>query len=156
LNESFIEKAMKNFGIFVLRAASSITGSLSDAEDIFSDVFLALWQHDKIFDNEEHLKAWLIRVAINKAKNLKKQAFNRYRATMHDNIPYKDESTIKKEVNDALQQLKPNERAVVYLHYYEGYNFEEIGKILGIGKTSARVKAMRGRNKLKELLNEDI
>jgi RNA polymerase sigma-70 factor (ECF subfamily) len=161
LEESLIADAMKKYGNSVLRVAVSVTGNLSDAEDVFSDVFFALWRCGKVFSSEEHQKAWLIRVAVNKSKNIRKQAFNRYRAEpiehfgesafseVYPNSPYSDTA---RELNEAMSKLKPKDRAIIYLHYYEGYTYGEIGRMLGMRENSVRSKALRAREEMKGFL----
>ena len=53
---------------------------------------------------------------------------------------------------EALEQLPPLYRAVIYLFYYEGYQAAEIGKILGLPTATVHTRLSRGRAKLKELL----
>lgn len=156
MDESFIANSMDKFGLSVLKIASSITGNTHDAEDVFSDTFFALWQAQKTFESDKHIEAWLIRVAVNKAKNIKKQAFYKYRTELHDNIQYISNSDSDKDVsvNLALQQLKPKERAIVYLHYYQGYNYKEIGDMLKMKESGVRVKAMRARKKMRDTIDE--
>ena len=53
-----------------------------------------------------------------------------------------------------MLRLKPRYRTVIYLHYYEGYRTEEIGRLLGRSSATVRSQLARARAKLKELLNE--
>jgi len=154
LDEAFIKESIDKFGNIILKAAFSITGNLSDAEDVFSDVFFCLWQKQKIFDSDQHQKAWLIRVAINKAKNIKKQAFNRYRAELDEDIIFIKEDDENRWIRDALNQLRPKDRVIVYLHYYQGYGYKEIGKMLKIGESGVKSRVMRAREKLKGMLRD--
>ena len=55
-------------------------------------------------------------------------------------------------VLEAVNQLPPHYRAVIYLFYYEGYQAAEIGQILGIPTATVHTRLARGRTKLKELL----
>ena len=68
-------KVIKKYSQMIYALAMSRTAQPSDAEDITQDVFLKYLEYDKKFHNEEHLKAWLIRVTIN-------LTINQYRA--HD------------------------------------------------------------------------
>jgi len=153
LDESFVAEAMKNHGDSVLRVAASVTGSLPNAEDVFSDVFFTLWRLKKTFEHDTHLKAWLIRVAVNKAKNVKMQAFNRHKAQLNENIPAPD-NRLDYDVPKALARLKPAERAVLYLYYYEGYTYGEIAAMLALRESSVRSKALRARAQMKDFLLE--
>lgn len=153
MHESFVEAAMSAYGDTVLRAASSVTGNRADAEDVFSDVFFALYRQHKVFYSEQHLKAWLIRTAVNKAKNVTASTWSKRRDELDENIPYHDVYA-DDEVLQALQKLSKAERAAVYLHYYEGYSFQEIAPLLGMREGSVRSTAFRARAALKQLLPE--
>lgn len=153
MSERHIAEAIKKHGDSVLRVANSVTGNRSDAEDVFSDVFFALWRYNKAFLSAEHLKAWLIRVAVNKAKNIRKRAHNRYKAGLHDNVAATDiPNDSNYDVAKALEKIKPDERAVLYLHYYEGYTYGQIARMLDLRENSVRSKAMRARSQMKGLL----
>ena len=64
--------AFRTFGDTVLRAAYACCGSFAEAEDITQDVFLLLHSKPMYFSDDGHLKAWLLRVTVNKCKNLKR------------------------------------------------------------------------------------
>jgi len=151
LNESYIESAMQAHGGAVLRAAASVTGNRADAEEVYCDVFFALYKRREDFCSQNHLKAWLIRVAVNMAKNARKSVSRQRRVKLDETIAA-PESGGGNETLDALQRLKPNERAVIYLHYYEGYVFSEIAGMLGVREGSVKSMASRARAELRELL----
>lgn len=75
--------AFRKFGDTILRAAYACCGNYSEAEDITQDVFLILHSKPQTFRDDEHMKAWLLRAAINKCKNYKKklpfQSYRQYR-----------------------------------------------------------------------------
>jgi len=152
INERFIENAITIFGLSIIKIAFSITGNKHDAEDVSSDVFLTLWKTKKRFETKEHLKAWLIRVTINKARNLVGQAFYKHCAELKDDIYYEDKKDNR--VKEALSKLKPKARAIVYLYYYEGYSHKEIGQLLKMKESSIRLRALRAREKMREILED--
>ena len=67
-SDAFLRRAMDAWGDTVLRVALAQTGSPSDADDVFQDVFMRLLENDTAFENDEHLKAWLLRVTINRCR----------------------------------------------------------------------------------------
>ena len=152
MDERFIEAAMKNYGDTVLRAAASVTGNKPDAEDVFSDVFFALFKYRGEFNSEDHLKAWLIRVTLNKAKNVRGSYRATHSAQLFDNIAAPEPPESAYDVPAAMQGLDPESRAAVYLHYYEGYRYAEVGAVLGMSEAGARTKVARARGLLRELL----
>ena len=62
--------AFRKFGDTVLRAAYACCGNYAESEDITQDIFLLLHAKPQSFADDEHLKAWLLRVTVNKCKNL--------------------------------------------------------------------------------------
>ena len=74
MNDCSALYAFNKFGDTVLRAAFAMTGSYAEAEDITQEVFLTLHAKPQNFDTDEHMKAWLLRSAINRCKNLRRSA----------------------------------------------------------------------------------
>lgn len=138
----------------VYRLALSRTKSHEYAEDVTQDVFVKLMQNKKQFESEEHLKAWLLRVTINLTKDLLTSAWMKKTEALDDNIKAHEEE--KSDLYYALLKLPKKYRTVIHLHYYEGYRVDEIAHI--IKSTSGTVKSQlhRGREMLKNLLNEEV
>ena len=65
-NEIFLNDAMNKHGDEVYRLALCRLQNKTDAEDVYQEVFLKLFSTKTDFENDEHLKAWLLRVTINK------------------------------------------------------------------------------------------
>ena len=124
----------------------------SEAEDVVQDTFITLLSEDH-FEDEEHIKAWLIRVVINKSLNKNKLAWVRKTVAFEDYHP--DLSSEDREVWDLLEQLDAKHRNVIYLYYYEGYKIREIAELLNIKVNTVNSQLTRGREKLKKILKED-
>ena len=89
-------------------------------------------QSDKAFDGEEHKKAWIIKVAINACKDMKKSFFRSKTTELDDSFfarKHVSDETI--DVLTAVLSLPQKYKTVVYLHFYEGYTAPQIGQILG-------------------------
>ena len=149
MDERFVEAAMKNYGDSVLRAAAAVTGNRADAEDVFSDVFFTLFRRNEYFASETHLKAWLLRCAVNNAKNVRNSAHRRLSAELTDNVAAPKSVDSAYDVPAAMQALKPEDRIILYLHYYEGYTWVEIAAELAMPEGTVRSKALRARERMK-------
>ena len=137
----------------IYRLAFSCLGNHFDAEDVVQDTFLRLYQYKKPFSDEEHKKAFLLRVASNLCKDQRKSAWVRKRATLDENIPADNCFTKSENVlRDYIALLKPNYRSVVFLFYYEGYSVTEIAKILKMSETAVTTRLNRARSQLKREL----
>ncbi|MDE6851155.1 MAG: RNA polymerase sigma factor [Lachnospiraceae bacterium] len=125
-----------------------------DAEDVVQNTFLKLIQSEQEFADEEHVRKWLIRVAVNECKNIWKSYWNRNVISL-DTLEYEQGTTRTEEERDLLQAvmaLPPKYRIVVHLYYYEGYHVKEIADILHLSESNVQIRLMRARKKLKELL----
>lgn len=147
-------EAVAQYGPAVYRLAYAMTRSRSDADDVFQEVFLRLHRSAPNFANEEHRRAWLLRVTANCARSLLSSPWRRRALPLEDVYTYTDPS--ETAVDEALAQLPGKYRAVVHLFYYEGYQTEEIARILGRSPSTVRAQLTRARQKLRELLKEDL
>ena len=66
--------AVQRYSDAVYRAAVHNCRCTADAEDVVQDVFEKLLHYEGCFESEEHLKAWLLRVAINRCRDLTRAA----------------------------------------------------------------------------------
>ena len=121
----------------------------ADAEDCFQNTFLKLFRKSPEFHDESHLKAWLLRVAINECKNCIRD--NRRHlpldaATEQPAPSVEDE----RDLSWALMAMPDDYREVLYLHYIEGYKIAEIAEILDSNRNTVKSKLRRGRELLKK------
>ena len=138
----------------VFRVAYNYLKSATDADDITQNVFLKLWKEKKPFESEAHAKNWLIRVTINECKNLgrsrwgKAESFEDYAAKLTFDNPSHS------ELFYAVMELPKKYRLPIYLHYYEEYSTQEIAAILKVPKNTVCTQLKRGRELLRESLQE--
>ena len=150
------KKAVERYANVVFRVAYSYCKNQSDAEDIVQNTFLKLLQGNYEFCDEEHLRRWLIRVAINEAKNMRVSFWKRKVVP----ISFCEERGVTFETSgqsllfEAVRELAEKYRVVIHLYYYEGYAIKEIADILGIKETTVQTQLMRAREKLKARLGE--
>ena len=148
--DDFMERAMRTWGSTVYRLALNQTQSPHDAEDICQDVFLRLLKDATAFKDDEHLKAWLLCVAINRCRDLHRSAWKR-RAELTDAVPDAGREDPRSddaaralqdsELGRALGRLPDKMRLIVHLHYYEGFSTEEIARLVECwGKAAIRAR----------------
>lgn len=103
----------------------------ADTEDVFQEVFLKYVLRGAVFESVEHERAWLIRVTVNACKDLLKSLFRRKTVSLE--VLSEEAASISSEQHatlEAVLALPEKYKDVIYLHYYEGYNAREIGRIL--------------------------
>ena len=147
-------EAVAQYGSAVYRLAYAMTRSRSDADDVFQEVFLRLHRSAPDFLNEAHRRAWLLRVTANCAKSLLASPWRRRTLPLEDVYAYTDPDA--SAVDEAMAQLPGKYRAVVHLFYCEGYQTEEIARLLGRSPSTVRAQLTRARQRLRELLKEDL
>ena len=128
----------------------------ADTEDIFQTVFLKYVLSSVSFENEEHEKAWLIRVTINACKDLLKSFFRSHIVPLDEIM---EQPALlppdHREVLEAVLSLPQKYRDVVYLHYYEDYTAPQISQILGKNVNTIYTLLTRSRQMLREKLGGD-
>lgn len=147
------ERLMEDYGNNILRLAYSYFHNMSDAEDVLQDTLIQFIRTNPKFENSNHEKAWLLRVAINISKN--KLAYNKIRKTdeLHENLS-EDRREDLAFVWEAVKQLPVKYREVIHLFYNEGYSTGEIARLLSKKEATVRSLLCRGRDKLKVILKE--
>lgn len=101
----------------IFRVAYSYLRSKSDADDVTQDVLIQLYKTDTPFRDGEHLKRWLIRVTVNRCKNIFRSPWHR----MEDIADYESALSFEapecRELFDAVMALDKRYRVPVLLYY---------------------------------------
>lgn len=143
----------------VYRIALNYLKNRTDAEDICQNVFLALLTQTKDFQSDDHLRNWLVRVTVNECKKLLRSPWHR-RESLNDHIPAMPFAEPQhSDLYYSVMALPVHYRVPLYLHYYEGYSTEEIGKILSLPGATVRTRLRRARQLLQnelEGVTEDV
>ncbi len=125
----------------------------ADTEDIFQTVFLKYVLSSVSFENDEHEKAWFIRVTINACKDLLKNFFRSHTMSLDEIIQQPSKlPTDYRDVWEAVFSLPQKYRDVVYLHYFEDYTAPQISSILGKNVNTIYTLLTRSKQMLREKL----
>lgn len=152
--EQFVQQ-IRQYMDMIFRLAFNCLKSQADADDVTQTVLLRLYETEKVFDNEDHLKHWLVRVTLNECKKHWRSPWNRteeyenYVSTLvFDEPQYSD-------LFEAIMGLDTKYRIVIYLYYYEGYSIEEIAGLLRLPRGTVGTRLKRAREQLKQKLSEE-
>ena len=158
MTEQALCNAMRLHGGAVYRLALCRTQNTADAEDVYQDVFLRLFEQETAHWDSERTRAWLLRATVNRCADIRRFRLRRPVLALED-IPEPARTVDDRaaELWDAVARLPEKLRTAVHLHYAEGYSAEEIAALLGVPPATVRTRLRRARLKLKDLLggNED-
>lgn len=161
---SFIEEAVAAWGDTVYRVALNRTGSPDEADDVYQEVFEKLLEASQDFASSEHLKAWLIRVTINRCHDHQKahsysltdsleshraEAERKLATTLEENT---SAESFSEEMNRALSKLPEDQRTAVDLFYQRNLSTTEIASATGATPGAVRTQLYRARRTLRRLL----
>ena len=136
--------------------AFNICQNAQDAEDVIQDTFVQYYTTKKEYENEQHIRAWLIRVTVNKAKNVTRAFWRRNRVSIEDYMETLVFETPESEnLFETVMKLPEKYRIVIHLYYYEDYSINEIADILKLSESNVKTRLSRGRVMLKNVLKEE-
>lgn len=144
---SNFEVIYDQYADMLYRIALSYVRNPQDAEDVLQDVFLRYLKTPKVFRDEDHQRSWLVRVTINRCKDI-------FRSRKND-LPFEEEvfASMDKEaltVMDLLEKLPDKYRRVVILHELEGYRIEEVAKMLHLTISAVKMRLSRAKKMLRK------
>ena len=148
-----MENVIRNYSDTVYRLAFARTGTKHDADDVFQEVFLRYVKKKPVFKDEEHRKAWLIRVTINCSKKLWNSSWRKMTQHLEDNIIFEEEDS--NYLYHELQKLPPKYREVIHLFYYENMSLEQMSIILNRKNATIRAQLTRARGMLRKFMKEE-
>jgi RNA polymerase sigma-70 factor (ECF subfamily) len=132
-----------------------------EAEDIMQESFLSAFQKINTYSGSVSFGAWLKKIVINqsldslKKKKISFEELDDRKIEINETEDEEPDITNRTdEVRDAIMRLPDGYRVVLNLYLLEGYDHDEIGKILNITSSTSRSQYARARQKLKELLKK--
>lgn len=148
----------------IFRFAYQRTADEEISADLSSQTFLKAYENiGKYKHRGVPFSAWLYTIALNEVNQYFRKTNKNRVVTLEENyvnnIKYELDNKEELEINIAMlgkviQMLKPDELILIELRYFEERPFKEVGDILGITETNAKVKVHRLIQKMKELFND--
>lgn len=158
--EEKLKWLMKTYGNDVIRIAYSYLKQKQLAEDVAQDVFIKCYEKLDSFRNESSYKTWLIRITVNRCKDVLKSwsyknlyitDFFKLKQTKSNLEEYPSYIPDEKEaVSQQVMELPVKQREVIILFYYEEFSVGEIASLLKTNPSTVKTRLHRGRLKLKE------
>ena len=155
MNTQEYERLAERYLDCIYRVAVNGCNNMADAEDVVQNTFVKLWERKEAFEDEEHARKWLIRVAVNECHSLWRSGWKRHTAYLEDLTEEPVFSTPEKSnLYYAVKKLPQKYRQIVFLHYYEEYSVKEISDMMHLSETAVKTRLLRARQKLKCELKE--
>ena len=154
MTDEKFEAWARAYGDAVFRVACHALGDRGEAEDVTQTVLLRLYQHPGDFEGEEHVKHWLLRVAVNESRKVLRSPW-RKRTLPLEGWDGAAEEREENGVLEAVLALEGKYRLPVYLYYYEGYSVQEVAAILRANPSTVQTRLQRAREKLRKALTEE-
>lgn len=151
--ERSAETAVYRYGTMLFRICLVSLGNNADAEDAVQDTFLRYIQKAPAFESDEHEKAWLIRVAVNRCRDMIRSRRPQVDIETVAGYGHTEESG---EVIAALMTLPDKFRTVLTLHYVEGYKVNEIAKMTGKTPSAIKMRLQKGRALLEQAYRSEV
>ncbi|GKV64347.1 MULTISPECIES: RNA polymerase sigma factor [unclassified Sporosarcina] len=143
------ERIVDTYGNMLFSICLVILCNEKDAEDAVQDTFITYLTKSPAFNDSEHEKAWLITIATNRCKNMRRYNIIRKHLDIN-NLQLYSKNDKNHDLLDHLMRLPTKPKVVLLLHYVEGYKVDEIAKILAITTSAVKKRLQRGREILRE------
>jgi RNA polymerase sigma-70 factor (ECF subfamily) len=146
----------------VFRAAYRVSGSSSDAEDVLQTVFLRILKHQHDFASVEDAGNYLYRAGVNAALDLVRSRKSAPSTSLEEQAPIGGEAwkpdrghhspELRERLRDAVAQLHPTAAEMFVLRYYEGYDNQEVARLMDTSEGTVAVTLHRTRARLQKEL----
>jgi RNA polymerase sigma-70 factor, ECF subfamily len=160
-----LERLFARYQRQIYQLALGVTRDLETAEEVLQDTFYRLYKHAAQLDSALPLLPWLYRVAANLSYNQARRRrpwaepfhamAERLRAPAGRSPEHlAEEHELQALIRSLLDELSPNHRAVLVLHYGQEYSIQEIAAILGCPEGTVKSRLHHARKLLKERLQQ--
>jgi len=123
-------------------------GNKADAEETLQEAFYKLLYKAPEFNDDEHEKAWLIKITVNLCRDILRSVWHRRVVKLEDIDKYYNDPT-DSGVMKEIVKLPTKYKTVIYLYYFEDYSVKQISEILKTKESAIKMRLLRGRQLLK-------
>jgi RNA polymerase sigma-70 factor (ECF subfamily) len=135
-----------------------LTGDAATTDDLLQKAFFRFLRANPALASEEHMRRWLFRTATNLAfdhfRETKRERVRNEASTAPGAKAMEPRDVLRHDMMKTFGELKPRERALLWLAHVEEADHEDIGEALGVKPKSVKVLLFRARKKLGELLTK--
>ncbi|WP_288682542.1 RNA polymerase sigma factor [uncultured Eubacterium sp.] len=160
------EEVVEKYSDYITRMCVVWTQNEEAAKDCFQNTFIKLYKSSKNFNDSEHLKAWLLRVARNECNDYHRTFWNKnvsigldrekLERVKNDSVNKIQFDSDTENLVKALRKLSLKYREVLVLYYYQEYSTKEISDILQLSVNTVKSRLQRGREKLAKIIKKQV
>lgn len=162
--ETEAKRLVETYSDLILRLCYSTLGNTSDAEDICQETLIKAMRHTRPFEDAEHERAWIIRVALNACRDLIRRHGIHPTVSIDDIDEVADGTACSEQefrrgnqsVLSAVMALPERQRIAIFLHYYANMSMKQIASITDSTPGAVAQNLSRGRASLRSTLKGDF
>ena len=139
------------------RLAAAMLNDPAAAEDAVQEATLHAWRAVSRLRPGSRLRPWFLTIVANQSRSMRRTRWwsvVRLPQPRPHALAATDAADRRMELVDALRRLNADERAAIFLRFYEDMNSREVGQALGISAAGARSRIRRGLRRLRVELSE--
>jgi len=168
-NQAAYADLVKRHQRFVFTLAMRFTKTREDAEEVAQDSFIKAYRSLQSFQGQSKFSTWLYSIVYTTAMTfLRKRRLdtssiddaNNHLQLENQSGGFKNDLAENKSrsyyVNQAIEQLMPDDAMIITLFYKGEQSLEEIAVTLGLEPNNVKVKLFRARQRLKEKLERNL
>lgn len=149
-----IEEVLNKYGDLIFRTCLILLGNTEDAQDAVQDTMIKYIRKAPKFQDENHEKAWLLKVSSNRCKDILRYRMNHSKFNVEILEQFSDESE-DTGILEALMQIPEKYRLVLTLYYVDEYKIEEIAEIINRTASAVKMRLKKGRELLRKKYGEE-
>lgn len=144
-----VREAVHKYGDMLYRLCFVMLRNTADAEDAVQETFIAYTTKSPVFSDKEHEKAWLLKVASNKCRDILRFR-KRHQLTELSELEAVVQDDESSHILEALMELPEKFRLVLTLYYIDEYKVKEIAEIIKKTPSAVKMRLQKGRKLLEE------
>ncbi|NLO85609.1 MAG: sigma-70 family RNA polymerase sigma factor [Clostridiales bacterium] len=154
IREDVLRRLMAQYKNDLMRMSYAYLKDATLAEDAVQETFVKAYQAMATFRGESSEKTWLMRIAINTCRNIKRDSWFRFvdRSVTTDSLPQKAASAEEHALTEAVMNLSSKHKEVVLLYYYQGMTLQEISEALNVAISTISTRLKKARERLRREL----
>jgi RNA polymerase sigma-70 factor (ECF subfamily) len=151
------ERFLREHAAAVRALAISVLSNAADADDVAQETALAALQHQAELSADLNPKAWLLRIALNKARDFIRR--RRVRAASSAGLdaapaPPSPDPDVE-AARRIIRSMPPRYRAALHLAYYEELPYRDIAAAMGLSLSGVKMMILRGRRMIRAAMKRN-